>query len=476
MVNSPQVLYSYFELMIHGEAVFLGERSFVSLITIFSTLFCFTGVASASTDNPDKAAATKAAYALQIQALEGPTFTDLYVNTSPTTAAITALSSLKKVQLKTFDKNDNLIYTQNYNDGIAAPNGSADIQLTNVSRHQPLQTEVLVQNDQTTNTEVLKAQGIVLLRPELSVDKIDTMSTAYVNTPISVSTIIKELNGDLGANFTVQILNGNNVLDEANNVQVAAGGTQPVAFALKFSQPGTYTLRALISNVQPGEYDAKNNEKDFTIQVIQPDKTVQYSSSYYSSDYNYDENSNDYNYGNYHISEIGSYDQFDLSAQTPDHFTPSGTFTLNLHDSSGASFNEQFTNVQFYDEGNGYKYYEAYDATTGGFLWITQSQYGTNLQYRQYGGQYTYSDNYYEWYGNTSMSYGTLFQAHGQLAAHFEFPSSSDVIYGGNYSMDLNNLPDVNESVSYQYDGYYDNYSYQNTNQVQGFSSGVTTW
>jgi len=442
-------------------------------------MFGFTGVASASTKSPDTATGSQTPYSLQIQALEGPTYTDLYVNTSPTTAGITALNSLKKVQLKTFDKNGNLVYTRNYNNGVAAPNGSADIQLTDVSRHQPLQTEVLVQNDQTTNTQVLKAQGIVLLRPELSLDQVDTMSTAYVNTPFDVSTIIKELNGDVGANFTVQLLNGNDVIDEAQNVQVAAGGTQPVAFALKFSQPGTYTLRALISNVQPGEYDTKYNEKDFTIQVIQPNKTVTYTSSYFSGDYSYTSDSNGYYYGNTHVSHTESYDDFSLSAQTPDIFTPAGTFMLNLHDSTGATFHELFTNVHIYSYGAGYDYYVAYDSTTGGRLWITQSPSGTNFVYTQHGGNYTYSQNYYGWYGNygsNSYSYGTLFQAHGQLAAHFEFPSSSDVIYGGNYTMNLTNLPDITQSGFYSDGYYYDNYVYQYLNQVQGFSVGVTTW
>jgi hypothetical protein len=457
----------------------LGKVKILSFLSVALLLSSLSSVAYASTGSLSNPAGEQPSYALKIQALKGPTSTDLYVNTTPTNAGIHPLNSLKKVQLKTFDKNNDLVYTRNYNNGVAAPNGSAEIQLNDVSRHQPLQTEVLVQNNQTTKTQVLKAQGIVLLRPELSIDQVDTLSTGYVNTPINVSTIIKELNGDLGANFTVQILNGDTMLDQAENVQISSGGTQPVAFALKFSQPGTYKLRALISAVQPGEYDTKHNEKDFTIQVIQPNKTMHYSSSYYSTDYNYESDSNEYYYGNYHFNEVGSHDQFQLSAETPDVFTPSGTFTLQLHDSSGATFNQQFTNFNLSDNGSGYKYYSSYDSSTGGNLWITQSMYGTTINYSQYGGNYTYSENYDDYYGYTytyNESFGTLFKANGQLSAHIELPSSSNINYGGNYTMDLNNLPDQIYTDYYNYYNYYSSYIYQYLNQVRGNSNGDTTW
>lgn len=452
----------------------MKSRLVVSTITLALSTFGFTGVASASPNNSSTAYGTQTPYSLGIEALEGPTYTDLYVNLTPMSSGITTPDTLKKVQLKTFNQNGELVYTRNDNNGVASPNGTADIQLTDVVRHQPLQTLVQVQNSQTTDTTVLNATGVVLLRPELSVDSVDAPTTAYVNTSINVSAIVKELNGDLGANSTVQILNGDTVLDTANNVKVSAGGSAAVAFLLNFSQPGTYHLRALISNVQPGEYDATHNEKDFTIQVLQPDKTMQYRSYYDYYDY-HDTGSSTGEYYYYfgdNYDNKGSFDQYELIAQTTDSFTPSGTFSLKLTSANGNVFTDTFSNFRQAYNGE----YYAYDPTTGGHLWIHQSPYGTTLSYSQQGGYYVNSDNWYD-YTNNTYSYGELFKASpGQLDGHFELPATSGIKYGGDFTVPLVSIPDYNYEDKYSWWGGYYDYSWSVYNRVQGYNSGLTSW
>jgi len=94
--------------------------------TVFAlTVTCCSGIANADTGN-----GTKSPYSVSVQALEGPTSTDLYVNVTPSSSNYTAPNTLKKIQLKTFDQNDTLVYTHNYNNGVSSPNGTSDIVLT----------------------------------------------------------------------------------------------------------------------------------------------------------------------------------------------------------------------------------------------------------------------------------------------------------------------------------------------------------
>lgn len=463
-----------FVLRIRSKSYLGGVLKLKSKLTTAAAVFalavtCFSGIANADTGN-----GAQTPYSVSVQALEGPTATDLYVNVTPTSSNYTAPSTLKKIQLKTFDQNDTLVYTRNYNNGVSSPNGTSDIVLTDVVRHQPLQTMVLVQNSQTTNTQVLTATGVVLLRPEMSVDQITAPQTAYVNSLIDISAVIKELNGDVGAASTVQILNGSTVLDTAN-VNVQAGGTSPVAFLAKFSQPGTYNLRALISNVQPGEYDTTHNEKDFTINIIQPDKPMQYTSNYNYIDYKITNNYNSY-YEHDNVTEVGSNDLFQLQASTTDQVNPAGTFTIQLKDAQGNPFSESFSNLTPYGNGQ----YTAYDPSTGAHLYVDESQFGTSLTFSQYGGYYTYSRNYNSLYNQSysdsySGTHGSLYKANGQISAHFELPDASGVKYGGDYSIPLSAPASYDNPSSYGWWGgsYY--YDYQHTN-VSGYSSGVTTW
>jgi hypothetical protein len=207
-------------------------------------LLSFTSIAGATGNG------TVDPYALGLQALQAKDgTTDLYVNVTPQLSGYTAPDSLKKVQLKSYDLNGKLVYTRNYNGGVASPNGQADIILNDVKRYQPLNTEVLVQNVQTKDTKVLCAETKVLFRPDLTVDKITSPAKVHKNESFAVSSIIKELNGDVGAKATIQILNGTNVLDTADGVLVNAGAQQMANFMLKLTEVGTYTLTAKISNV-----------------------------------------------------------------------------------------------------------------------------------------------------------------------------------------------------------------------------------
>lgn len=112
----------------------MKKGNVLSLLSVITFFFGLNGVAHANTGGVNHAVGSQPAYSLSIQAFQGPTSTDLYINTTPTSSSIAQANTLKKVQLKTFDPNGDLVYTRNYNQDVATPNGTADIQLSDVKK------------------------------------------------------------------------------------------------------------------------------------------------------------------------------------------------------------------------------------------------------------------------------------------------------------------------------------------------------
>lgn len=246
-------------------------KRMLSIIMAMTLLLSFTSVAEAAGNG------TADPYVIGLQALQAKDgMTDLYVNVTPKLDGYTAPNVLKKVQLKSYDLNGKLAYTRNYNGDVASPNGQADIKLNDVKRYQTLHTEVLVQNGQTKDTKVLREETKVLFRPDLTVDQITAPVQVHKNESFAVNTNIKELNSDIGATATVQILNGTTVLDTANGVLVNAGAQQFTNYMISLPEVGTYTLTVKVSDVAPGDFDDSNNEKTFTVEVVDDNKPVSY--------------------------------------------------------------------------------------------------------------------------------------------------------------------------------------------------------
>jgi hypothetical protein len=440
-------------------------KRLLSILMAFALMLAFTSVAGAAGNG------TVDPYSLGLQALQAKDgITDLYVNVKPTLDGYSAPNSFKKVQLKSYDVNGKLAYTRNYNGDVAAPNGQADIKLDDVKRYQPLNTEVLVQNGQTKDTKVLRAETKVQFRPDLAVDKITSPAKVHKNESFAVSSIINELNGDVGAKATIQILNGTNALDTAEGVLVNAGAQQMANFMLKLSEVGTYTLTAKISNVTPGDYDDSNNEKTFTVEVIDDNKSVSYWSDYtYYKDYNYNYESS---YDNSHQS--GSYEYFSVGTWTPDKVDPA-SFKLTLTSETGNKVEAKLPDLYKYSNWGDYSQFYGYDQNTNTNIWGYSTPWGTQTYAGHYAGHYSYNWQSYWGSGAYSYDYGQLLKAEKSVDVNLDLLSANGTHYGGNYSIALTPY-----SASWDYWSdwwYWYNYHYWgNYTYYSGYNSGVTTW
>lgn len=438
-----------------------------ALIVMFALVLSLTGIATAE-GGKGNAYGTAQPFSLSLQALLGKDgTTDLYVNLSPS-AGYAAPNTLNKVQLKSFTEDGTLVYTKNLL-GVASPAGRANIKLQDLKRMQPLQTQVNVKTAQTQDEKVLKAATKVLLRPDLAVGTVTAPAKAFTNVPFSVNVPVQEKNGDVGASTNVRIKNGATVLDHADALQVEPGASKSLAFALKFAEPGTYTLTVAADDVSLGDYDPGNNTTTFTVEVVTPNQpmqfyaTYQYEHSSYNSDYAYPWGETE-SYRNEYAGE-----NFSLWAYTPDQISLNGQYTVKLTADNGRNMTITLS--------DGY----SYDPATNAYGWLGATPWGTYVTLNTYAGHWTYSYNFSSWWNYAySESWGVELRAEHAVAGVFDIPAANGTHYGGNFSV---NLTGYDYSWDYSWTDWW--YWYYGGAQIHewgsyarawGWNQGTTTW
>jgi hypothetical protein len=399
--------------------------------------------------------------------------TDLYLNVTSRDNAVAVPSSLNKIQLKSYQSDGKLAYTRNLMN-TSSPGGQAAVPLTDVTRYQPLKTQVNVKTSQTVNEEILEATTKVLYRPDLTVDKISAPSEAYTNAAFPVNVTVKELNGDIGATSTVRILNGAATLDTVGSLNVPAGSSAGAAFMLTLSTPGTYTLTVDIGNVVPGDYDYANNQATFTVTVVNPNKPVSYYSYYNQGTYSSNYDRTDWSGGlieSYRNS--GRFENFYVGAFTSDAFTPAGTLDVTLKSETGATKSLHLTGIS----NNSWQYFP----DSNSYIWTSSSPgWGTSFNLYSDSGQWTYSSNWYGYFSTSSSTYGLpIMGAQQTVSVLLDMPSTDGTHYGGNYAINLNHYP---YSWDYQYNDWWywwwggQIHEWGFNDQYSGWSSGTTSW
>lgn len=228
--------------------------------------------------------------------------TDVYFNVGVIENGYSPPGNARHIQLKSFDLNDELRWTENLKD-IELSEGSAEVSYLDMIRYQPVQTQVQVQTAESKNTEVLRADASVLFRPDLKVSAPGDTLEVVVGEVLNVVINVEELNGDLGAETSVNIINGLIPLDYIDNVQVAASSGSSLIFALTFDEPGEYNLTAITGDVTPGDYDLSNNSSDFTVVVTEPVAAFQTVPYYISYNRSWSDYHNEY-YSSYYYHYI----------------------------------------------------------------------------------------------------------------------------------------------------------------------------
>jgi hypothetical protein len=223
------------------------------------------GASAARADDPGGCVSvTQSPYTMKLRALTGPEGADLTLSLAVDQASGCVLPDvLKKVQVKTFAPDGTVATTRNLSDE-PAPDGVVNVDLGQVPRDRRIEADVLVRTPE--RTFVVRGATRTLLRPDLVVTKISPRQT-LAGKPFTVSAVIAERNGDIGATATVTM---SAVPGAARTVDVPRDGTVTVEFpdvVLGTAVPVELTVD--VRDAAPGETDRTNNARGATIDVTE---------------------------------------------------------------------------------------------------------------------------------------------------------------------------------------------------------------
>jgi hypothetical protein len=172
-------------------------------------------------------------------------------------------ADITKVQLKVHDT------TSNFNN---LDTGSFfSLPLTNVQRHTPFEAHVNVMGLNGGNTEVIRVDDKVRLRPDLFIESVEHPGAVRLGQPFSIVATIRERNGDTGARTSCVLENQNGVeLDRADNIWVDAGDSVQCLFSQTVQTLGKHVYYVKLTGTRP--YDWEPNELAGTIVVGTTDK------------------------------------------------------------------------------------------------------------------------------------------------------------------------------------------------------------
>jgi gamma-glutamyltranspeptidase / glutathione hydrolase len=199
-------------------------------------------------------------YSLRAQALLSPTQTDLTLRVDgPELPA-----ELEKVQVKAWSAGSDEAETRNFFH-VTLKDGVTTLHLTGRQRGELLQIRAHVKDGPQHNVET---ETTVKRRPDLTVTQIDVPGDVVRTRAFDVTVHVAEDGGDVGAQARVLLFDGANTTAlAATDVTVPAGATIPVTFRIKLTEPGSHTLRAVVTDAAPAEWDVKPNERDHALYV-----------------------------------------------------------------------------------------------------------------------------------------------------------------------------------------------------------------
>ena len=176
------------------------------------------------------------------------------------TLELTSNGAVEKVQAKTPAGP-----ATNFND--TGDTGFFSAALGDLTWHTPVAIEAHVASVTGERTEVVDANDVVRLRPDLRVNSVTVSPHALVGFPTIISVSLSELNGETGARANVRVLANGSPVDRIDGIWVDAGDNVNVSLATVFESAGPTDLQVVVDGVNPGDWDDSNNSGTAHTQV-----------------------------------------------------------------------------------------------------------------------------------------------------------------------------------------------------------------
>lgn len=377
--------------------------------------------------------------AIQARALLGAGgTTDLEVTTG-TFDGGTPLGSLAKIQIKLLTDGGDVLQTDNFRKTLTG-NGYADFIYDNLTRGQLTQVQASVTGIDPNRTDVVTVSTNVKLRPDLEAGGINAPAQVMVDTPVTVSGVVAEINGDVGARSTCRLLVDDVEVGAIPGIWTDASSSVTCQFHTSFGTTGTKRIAFRVSDVVPGDYDASNNQANASIEVVNTQDFAYMQAQAYDYQYRYAYSdrrtftrydgavstySRDYGYVN-HYQSYGAYAYFFSNS-------PLDSGTITLRHSTGDTL-LGMASVAVQDLPYGWSWWSDYGCRYGSFVSGISAEICSGWGYTQVwiyrnAGEVTYFDryattgDYYGWYWNYDYGYSST--------------NGSFIVFGPTYSADL---------------------------------------
>ena len=192
--------------------------------------------------------------------------TTLEVTTGTLDSGAIPPGGFAKVQFKPLDPDGDAMLAQNFTQ-LSTPTGYYSFSWPSLYRHQQAQIQGNITGIDD-RTDVVTVVDTVKLRPDLAIQKLFLPDSPIVNTPVTITANVVELNGDSSATTTCQLLIDGTLADQASNVYVDAAGGVSCAFTHTFAATGSHSIQVTAASVRPADWDTDNNSASGTINIV----------------------------------------------------------------------------------------------------------------------------------------------------------------------------------------------------------------
>jgi hypothetical protein len=202
---------------------------------------------------------------LELTALTGPAGTDLYV-TAPA-----GTTTFERVHVQVGDTEDPEEETRVLNlKEVATQNGVATIDLGDEAAGTPVRVDAHIRAGESPKTVIHRGRTMVRLRPDLTVVAVHAPPQTLTTRPIDVVADLEELNGEVGATATVDLMLGPTPIAGTQTVTLGPGASRSVTFAgVDLTSPVSTMLTVVVEGVEPFETDDSNNSGTTEVEVTE---------------------------------------------------------------------------------------------------------------------------------------------------------------------------------------------------------------
>ena len=164
--------------------------------------------------------------------------------------------NINRAQIKPLNENGEPLYARTYN---GSGGGYFQTSVNDLHRGQQVQMQATVNGIDGNRSNVVTLVETTKVRPDISPIQLTAPARAVAKTPVNISVVIRELQGDSGAITNLLLYEDGVAVDSANQIWVDAAGTVSCVFTHAFNTIGTKQLVVKAEGTAPGDYDVSNN-------------------------------------------------------------------------------------------------------------------------------------------------------------------------------------------------------------------------